>query len=89
MTDPDTLEAAKCLWRGLEDLHLAGNLLTTRNHESIDRMESELYAMVGGHRDCPGCETPTPSVLLDMTPGSGLCPRCEKHEHDATHNQDR
>jgi len=77
MTDPDTIKAAQHLWRGMRELHQAGSLLHTRDHESIDQMESELYAMVGGHRDCPECDTPTPNVLLDEPGQHGVCPRCQ------------
>lgn len=82
MTDPDTLEAAKCLWLGMRELHKAGSLLATRHHESIDQMESELYDMVGGYSDCPECDTPTPTVLLAEPGQHGVCPMCQSRHLD-------
>lgn len=75
--DLDRLQAAGHFWRGMRELQKGGSLLTDREHSEVDLIESQLYDMVGGYRDCPGCETPTPNLLLDREGGSGECPRCD------------
>lgn len=70
-------QAARHVFWALYHLHIAGSLLTSRQHEYIDTIEYELCALVRSRpEDCAGCERRTPSVLLKEEGANGRCPFC-------------
>lgn len=69
--------AARHVFWALYHLHMAGSLLTARQHEYVDTIEYELCALVRSRpEDCKGCERRTPNVLLKEPGAEGRCPLC-------------